>query len=253
MEVKTELKLVNIVKTFRKSDSIVEALGGVSLSINKGEIFGLVGESGCGKSTIANIILSLEKVNSGEVVFLDRDITNIKYKDMRRIRRNITAVFQDNISSLNPRMKVWQIIREPLVNYKMSYDKTDIYRLLKEVGLSSELANRYPNELSGGQRQRVSIARAISINPRFIVFDEATSSLDSITTDEILRLIQKLNKDFNISGLFISHDINQVKKICNRIGVMVNGKVIEILTSDILYKPKCQYSKRLLNANMLLY
>ena len=250
MEKNYLVKIENVYKTYEKYEGFKiykkSVLNGINFNIKKGEIFGLVGESGCGKSTICNLILALEKVDSGKIIFDDIDITNIKEKEMRLIRKNIQAVFQDSKSSLNPRMKLFNIINEPLKNYGLGNAKR-VKELIKLVGLDEDYLDRYPHELSGGQRQRISIARSLALNPKFIILDESTSSLDTITLNKILDLLKDLKKKFDVTYLVVSHDIYIMKKICDRIAIIENGQIVELLEKNNLQNAKHPYTKKLLH------
>lgn len=231
---------------YRKSGKLLCAVNGVSLGVEEGELLGLVGESGCGKSTLANIFLGLEEVDSGGVYWNGESLEALSKQGKRLERRNIQAVFQQASTALNPRMKVRDLIAEPLKNYHEPYTNDMIEQLLFEVELSPNLKNRHPHALSDGQKQRVAIARALALRPRCIVFDEATSSLDALTSLHILELIKKLNKEKGIGGLFISHDIEAVMYICKRVAVMYQGKIIEILEGGEWHKAKEPYTQMLL-------
>lgn len=239
------LEIEKVTKIYKGRRSLsVKAVSEVSFSVKQGELFGIVGESGCGKSTLTKMILSLEYADNGSLVFEGKDLSKLKRKELRPYRRNIQSVFQDSFSSLNPRMKVKDIISEPLKNYKEKYEVDKLQELLNDVGLGKEALEKYPCEFSGGQRQRVSIARALALSPKCIIFDEPTSSLDMITENNILNLIKKLNKEKGIGGIFISHNIKAVLKVCSRVAVMKDGKILEILDTNNL-KPKNDYSKML--------
>lgn len=251
MENKCLVRVEGLRKSYYKHEKFkkkkITVLKDINFEINKGEIFGLVGESGCGKSTICNLILGLDKIDEGKIIFDNKEITKLKDKEMIEIRKNIQAVFQDSKSSLNPRMKAFDIINEPLKNYKMD-NKEKVKELIKLVGLDEASLNKYPHEFSGGQRQRISIARSLALNPKFVILDESTSNLDKITLDKILDLIKKLNKEFKVSYLLVSHDIKVVKKLCDRIGVIENGSVVEILEKNNFKEGTHSYTKRLLNS-----
>tara|TARA_B110000014_G_C19903993_1_gene467713 strand:- start:39 stop:791 length:753 start_codon:yes stop_codon:yes gene_type:complete len=234
------------------SKNMVTAVDDVSFNIKEGESFGLVGESGSGKSTIAKMIVNLFKPTSGEIFFDNFCITRIKKnKEMMSFRRQIQMIFQDPYSSLNGRLKVKDIIAEPIKLHNSLINSKDldsyIYDLLDSVELSKKSANRYPHEFSGGQRQRISIARALATQPRLLVCDEPTSALDVSIQAQILNLLKDLQEQLNLTILFISHDLPVVRQMCDRIGVLRNGKLCEVSpTEELFLKPKHKYSKELL-------
>ena len=237
---------------FGKSE-IVRAVDGVNLTVYEGETLGLVGESGSGKSTLARMILRLIEPTSGEIYFDGQNILKLNRREMRKLRRNIQIVFQDPQSSLNPRMTVKKILSEPFLVHKMYNNKkfieNRILELLRKVGLSAEHLNRFPHELSGGQRQRLCIARALTLNPRLLVLDEPTSSLDVSVQAQILNLLQNLQKELNLTYIFISHDLGVVKYVADRIAVMYAGRIVEIAEKrDLFEKPLHPYTQLLLSA-----
>ncbi|MDQ0971873.1 oligopeptide transport system ATP-binding protein [Neobacillus niacini] len=230
----------------------VKAVDGVSFSIFEGETLGLVGESGCGKSTIGRSIVRLENPTEGKIIFQGDDITGLSNKQMSDYRSNLQIIFQDPFSSLNPRKRIKDIIAEPLKVHQIVQQK-DIQKrvdeLLDMVGLPKHYKNRYPHEFSGGQRQRIGIARALSLNPKLIVCDEPVSALDVSIQAQVLNLLSDLQKELNLTYLFIAHGLGAVKYISDRIAVMYLGKVVEIAkTEDIFKNPKHPYSLALLNA-----
>jgi ABC-type oligopeptide transport system ATPase subunit len=237
---------LNTVQSYHK------AVDGISLSIAPKKTFGLVGESGCGKSTLGRSILRLQPITSGEIFFEGRDITGLSNKAMMNLRRDIQIIFQDPYGSLNPRMTVRQIVKEPLDTHHVgqpSKRHQEVDELLEVCGLQKEMADRYPHEFSGGQRQRVGIARALALKPKFIVADEPVSALDVTVQNQILKLISDLQEEFGISFLFISHDLAVVQHISHEVGVMHFGKIVEQAPADELYKnPQHPYTKSLLNA-----
>jgi len=231
----------------------VKAVDDVSFYIRKGETLGLVGESGCGKSTVARTIIRLLEPTDGQIIFDGIDITKLSNKDLRKIRKDMQIIFQDPYSSLNPRMTVSEIIGEPLEVHgivRNSQEKEKrVQELLELVGLAPYHATRYPHEFSGGQRQRIGIARALALNPKFIVADEPTSALDVSIRSQIINLMQDLQKEFKLTYLFISHDLAVIRHICDRIAVMYLGKIVEIANNDDLYNsPLHPYTQALLSA-----
>ncbi len=230
----------------------LKAVNDVTLDIPKRRTFGLVGESGCGKSTFGRSILRLQKVTSGEVTIGGKDVLALGRADLVKARKDMQIIFQDPYGSLNPRMTVREIVREPLDTHKAG-DKAarngEVLRLLEICGLRKTVADRYPHEFSGGQRQRVGIARALALNPKFIVADEPVSALDVSVQSQILNLIGNLQEEFGISFLFISHDLAVVQHISHEVGVMYFGKLVERAPAEELYAaPKHPYTKTLLEA-----
>lgn len=237
---------------FKKSDGVVHAVDDVSLSIEEGETFGLVGESGCGKSTLGRVIARLIEPTSGEVIFDSKDITRLKAKELKSVRRGLQLIFQDPYASLNPRMPVGEIIGEALKIHNIANGKERgerVKKLIDIVGLPKDSAYRYPHEFSGGQRQRIGIARALALNPRFIIADEPISALDVSIQAQIINLFKDLQKEFGLTYLFITHDLRVVEYISNRIAVMYLGKIVEIGNSaDIYSHPVHPYTEALLSA-----
>ncbi|MCC5908897.1 MAG: ABC transporter ATP-binding protein [Clostridiaceae bacterium] len=237
---------------FSRSKEQLVAVDNVSIEIKEGKTLGLVGESGCGKSTLGKLILKIEEPSEGKVMFEGEDITELKGKKLKQVRKNIQAVFQDVHASLNPRMKVCDIIQEPLMNFQIGNRESRKERtkeLLSIVGLGEEALERYPHEFSGGQKQRITIARALALNPKLILCDEATASLDVSIQAQILNLLTKLKETLGLSYLFISHDIAAVKYISDEIAVMYLGKIVEVINSKNLIKQaKHPYTKLLLSA-----
>lgn len=250
------LQIKNLKQYFKlDKKNIIKAVDDISFDIYKGEIFGLVGESGSGKSTIGKCIMNIYKPTDGNIVYRDKCITNTRVykKEKFFINKNIQLIFQDSTSALNPRMKVGDIIAEPLKIQKIYKNKEERYekvkRVLSLVGLDENIINKYPSEFSGGQRQRIQIARSICIDPEFIIADEPIASLDVSIQAQIVNLFKKLKKESNLTCLFIAHDLSMIKHISDRIGVMYNGKLVELATADELYSnPIHPYTKSLLSS-----
>lgn len=232
----------------------VRAIENISFDIYKGETLGLVGESGCGKSTTGKSIIKLNDITSGEILYEGIDIQKIrKRKDLHKFNKKIQMIFQDPYASLNPRLKVMDIVAEGIDIHHLATDKRDrkkrVYDLLETVGLSKEHANRYPHEFSGGQRQRIGIARALAVEPEFIIADEPISALDVSIQAQVVNLLLKLQRERGITFLFIAHDLSMVKYISDRIAVMHFGKIVEIGPAEEIYQnPLHDYTKSLLSA-----
>jgi oligopeptide transport system ATP-binding protein len=255
------LKVENLVKHFpimkgtliQKQIGAVHAVDNVSFHIFEGETLGLVGESGCGKSTTGRAILQLHRPTSGSVWFEGKDLTKLKGEELRKIRRRMQMIFQDPYASLNPRMTVGEIIGEPLLIHGIVHGKNEaekeVQKLLKLVGLNPSYTNRYPHEFSGGQRQRIGVARALSLNPSLIVCDEPISALDVSIQAQVVNLLEDLQQKFNLTYLFIAHDLSMVRHISTRVAVMYLGLLAELAPREELYKnPLHPYTQALLSA-----
>ncbi len=237
----------------QKKVAEVKAIDDISFDIRRGETLGLVGESGCGKTTTGRCILQLYKPTAGSINFDGQELTKIKGGDLRRMRRRMQMIFQDPYASLNPRMSVGTIIGEPILIHGLAKNKSErrerVQELLRTVGLNPYHASRYPHEFSGGQRQRIGIARALAVEPDFIVCDEAVSALDVSIQAQVINLLQELQQQFNLTYLFIAHDLSVVRHISDRIAVMYLGHIVELTDRDELYEnPLHPYTKALLSA-----
>jgi oligopeptide transport system ATP-binding protein len=231
---------------------VVKAVDGVSLDIYERETLGLVGESGCGKSTLGRAILRLTEPTSGQVLYRDRDLARLSPRQIREHRRQLQIIFQDPYASLNPRMTVGQIVGEPLATFHLASGREAeqrVHELLELVGLSKRFVKRYPHEFSGGQRQRIGIARALAVDPDFIVADEPISALDVSIQAQIMNLLEKLRREKNLTYLFISHDLRAIRHVSDRVAVMYLGKLVEIAAAEEIYvEPLMPYTKALISA-----
>lgn len=238
---------------FRRTIAEVQAVSDVTFTIHEGETMGLVGESGCGKSTVARTILGLEKAKSGEIFFEGKDLTKLSNKEMQKLRKDIQLIFQDPDASLNPRMRIKELISEPWLVHgdivpKAEWDR-EVAKIMRLVGLNPNNANNFPHQFSGGQRQRICIARALALRPKLIVCDEAVSALDVSVQAQILNLLQDLQQELGLAYLFISHDLSVVRHLCDKISVMYLGKIIETgYRQDIFEHATHPYTKALLSA-----
>ena len=237
---------------FRRQVGTVKAVDGISFEIKGRETLGLVGESGCGKSTTGRLILQLLEATSGKVFFKEHELTSISKTDLRKQRPQMQMIFQDPQDSLNPRMTVGSIISEPMMEHqrlKKKQRQERVEQLLNSVGLDPNVTNRYPHEFSGGQRQRIGIARALSLSPDFIVCDEPIAALDVSIQAQVINLLEDLQEEFGLTYLFISHDLSMIRHIANRVAVMYLGRIVELASSQELYsRPVHPYTKALLSA-----
>ena len=237
----------------QKTVAEVKAIDDISFKILKGETLGLVGESGCGKTTTGRCILQLERPTSGQIIYDGTDMDTVDRRELNKLRQRVQVIFQDPYSSLNPRMKIGQIISEPMRVHGIEPDPVTrnkrVGELLSVCGLSPKMADRYPHEMSGGQRQRVGIARALSLNPEFIVCDEAVSALDVSIQAQVINLLEDLRDEFDLTYLFIAHDLSVVRHLCHRVAVMYLGKLVELAECDELFdNPLNPYTQALLGS-----
>jgi oligopeptide transport system ATP-binding protein len=250
----------HVIKDFQKKSGIFSrnvstnrAVNDVSFEIHRGETLGLVGESGCGKSTLGRCILRLEEATAGEILFDGQDVAKLSRDELRKLRRRMQVIFQNPHASLNPRMTVEEILGEPLQIHGLCRTRAErmarIQKLLDQVGIRREAISRYPHEFSGGQRQRICIARALAVEPEFIVCDEPVSALDVSIQAQIVNLLQDLQKELKLTYLFIAHDLKVVEHLSNRVAVMYLGKIVEIAEAEELYQnPRHPYTRALLSA-----
>lgn len=247
------LEVKNVKKYFKTKKGLLHAVDDVSFTINKGETLGVVGESGCGKSTTGRVVLRLLEATEGEILFESENILSYSNEKMREMRKQMQIVFQDPFASLNPRLSVSEIIAEPLIVHKQYSKNGDMLKRVKElmetVGLAERLVNTYPHELDGGRRQRIGIARALALNPKFIVQDEPVSALDVSIQAQILNLMADLQDEFGLTYMFISHDLSVVKHVSDHIAVMYLGKIVEMTDYKTIFdKPLHPYTQALLSA-----
>ena len=253
---KTILKINNLKVRYRVSkvgsDRVINAVNGVSLEINEGEIYSIAGESGCGKSTLAKAIMRLVPIHEGEILYNDEDIMKYSKDELKKYRHNVQMIFQNPYSSLNPKMKIKDILRETLdinTDFSKAEKENLIVEMIEKVGLKKTSLELYPHEFSGGQRQRIAIARALILKPKLIIADEPVSALDASIQAQIINLLNDLKKEFNLTILFISHDLSVIKYLSDKVSVMYLGEVLEQgLTNEIYDNPIHPYTKALLNA-----
>lgn len=247
------LKVRNLTKKFDLlNGKKLTAVDNVSFELHSGECLGIVGESGCGKSTIAKILTQLEGVTSGNIIYNNKDITHLKGEELRQNRKKLQMIFQDPAESFNPRMKIGEIVSEPLLNFKLMNKREaegEAKKLLAMVGLNEDFMSRYPHQVSGGQKQRVAIARALSLEPEIIICDEATSALDVSIQEQVIKLLKDLQKEKELSYIFIGHDLAVVRNISHRIIVMYLGRIVEVIDSNKLITEAVHpYTKALLGS-----
>lgn len=249
----TLLEVKDLKKYFKTPKGTLHAVDGVNFSIEEGKTLGIVGESGCGKSTLGRLIVQLLEVTGGEIRFQGKDVTHLKHSEIKEFRKNVQMIFQDPFSSLNPRMTVAEAIEEPLKNYASGMSKAErakkVKQLMETVGLSKQFINSYPHELDGGRRQRIGIARALALDPKFVVCDEPVSALDVSIQAQILNLMMDLQEEKGLTYIFITHDLSVVKHIADDIGVMYLGNMVEMSDKKGLFDMQLHpYTKALLSA-----
>lgn len=249
----TILEVKNLTKHFKTKRGMLHAVDGINFSVKRGQTLGLVGESGCGKTTVGRTLLRLIEPTSGEIIFEGKNITKISLNKLRHVRKDMQLIFQDPYSSLDPRKTVSQIISEPIIANKIFKSSEEIHarvaELMATVGLAARLFNTYPHELDGGRRQRIGIARALAMEPKFIVCDEPVSALDVSIQAQILNLLKELQAEFNLSYIFITHDLSVVNHFSDEIAVMYLGKIVEKAPAEQLFKnPLHPYTQALLSA-----
>lgn len=249
----TLVEVKNLKKYFKTPRGLLHAVDDINFKIEKGQTLGVVGESGCGKSTLGRTVIHLHERTSGQILFDGKDVSDLSKHELKEFRSHVQMIFQDPFSSLNPRMSVSQLIAEPLLIYKTSKSSADlgkeVGRLMDTVGLARRFANSYPHELDGGRRQRIGIARALSLNPEFIVCDEPVSALDVSIQAQILNLMQDLQDEFHLTYMFITHNMSVVKHISNNIMIMYLGNMVEFASAEEIFKNRLHpYTKALLAA-----
>jgi oligopeptide/dipeptide ABC transporter ATP-binding protein len=243
------LRVQNLTKHYRESGSTIHAVNGVSFEVYPGEAVGLVGESGCGKSSTARCLLRLEEPTSGRIFFNGTDLTLLPAGQLRQLRRHVQIVFQDPHESLNPRFTVRRTLHEPLALHGLFHDAAQLTEAVERVNLEREHLARYPHQLSGGQKQRVGVARAMMTHPQFVVLDEPTSSLDMSLRIHVIALLRRLQREMNVAYLFISHDLSTVRHLCDRVLVMYLGRIVEMgPTEEVFSRPRHVYTRALLSA-----
>lgn len=251
------LKIEHLFKSFKTSGKTIKAVDDVSFEIKKGECFGLVGESGCGKSTLSSLISLLQKSDSGVIKFKGKDISELKGSELKAFRKHLQIIFQDPYSSLNPKMKIAEILEEPLIIHNIGSSKQERQKIINEIrtliALEPEVLQKFPSQLSGGQRQRIAIAASVILHPEFLICDECVSALDVLVQAQILNLLKSMQKTLGMTYLFISHNLNVVAYMADRIAVMKNGRIIEIAdTKTLVENPQHPYTKQLLQTAGIL-
>lgn len=249
----TMLEVKDLKKYFKTTKGLLHAVDGVNFKIEEGKTLGIVGESGCGKSTLGRLIVQLLEATDGQMIFQGKDVTNLKKSELKEFRKNVQMIFQDPFSSLNPRMTVAEAIMEPLKNYEHGLSKEEmeekVQEIMQTVGLANRFTNSYPHELDGGRRQRIGIARALALNPKFVVCDEPVSALDVSIQAQILNLMMDLQEEKELTYIFITHDLSVVKHIADDIGVMYLGNMVEMCDKKSLFEKQLHpYTKALLSA-----